>query len=366
MKIFVAGVCGFVGSSLARWFQAASDRVSVFGVDNLARPGSEINRSQLRSTGITVDHADVRLASDLENLPGPDWVIDAAANPSVLAGVDGRSSSRQLIEHNLGGTLHLLEYAKKHGAGFLLLSTSRVYSIAALTQVPVQVAGSSFRLDTGKALPPGLSEEGISEKFSVAAPVSLYGSTKLASEILALEYGHTFQFPVWVNRCGVMAGAGQFGTPEQGIFSYWMHAHAARKPLRYIGFGGAGYQVRDVLHPEDLARLLWLEINDGCAGGERVFNVGGGSKNAISLAGLTTICDKHFGPHVPQADNRERPFDLPWIVMDSRNAKDRFNWRPTRPLLSILEELASHARHHPEWLELSNGLASLPAEEFCA
>src|SRR5262249_39149322 len=125
MKIFLAGICGFVGNALARWFKAASDEVSVFGIDSLTRPGSEINRPLLCSMGIQVYHADARLPSDLESLPAPNWVIDAAANPSVLAGVDGRSSSRQLIEHNLQGTLNLLEYAKKHRAGFILLSTSR-------------------------------------------------------------------------------------------------------------------------------------------------------------------------------------------------------------------------------------------------
>jgi CDP-paratose 2-epimerase len=360
MRVFITGICGFVGSSLARWFQAASDHVSVCGVDNLIRPGSEINRSQLQVMGIDVYHADVRMASDLENVPRADWVIDAAALPSVLAGVDGRSSSRQLIEHNLQGTLNLLEYSKRHGAGFLLLSTSRVYSIPALAQLPIKVAGCAFQVDSSSALPPGFSAEGIAETFSVAPPISLYGSTKLASEILALEYGSTFQFPVWVNRCGVLAGAGQFGTAEQGIFSYWMHAHAARKLLRYIGFGGAGYQVRDAFHPDDLGRLLWSQMNSSQTGDERLFNAGGGVKNAMSLAELNAICDAYFGPHTPEPDSRERPFDLPWIVMDCRKATEQFRWKPERSLTAILDEIASHVRRHPEWLDVSQGKAIRP------
>src|SRR5262249_48574027 len=99
MKILITGICGFVGSSLARWLKAASDRVSVLGIDNLIRPGSEVNRSELLRMDIEVQHGDVRAAADLESVGEADWVIDAAANPSVLAGVDGRSSSRQLIEH---------------------------------------------------------------------------------------------------------------------------------------------------------------------------------------------------------------------------------------------------------------------------
>jgi nucleoside-diphosphate-sugar epimerase len=64
---------------------------------------------------------------------------DPAANPSVLSGVDGKSNSRQVVEYNLFGTVNLLEYCKRAGAGFILLSTSRVYSIAALAKLPIEV-----------------------------------------------------------------------------------------------------------------------------------------------------------------------------------------------------------------------------------
>ena len=65
---------------------------------------------------------------------------------------------------------------------------------------------------------------GISEDFPTTAPLSLYGASKLASETLILEYGECFDFPVWINRCGVLAGAGQFGKADQGIFSFWIHS----------------------------------------------------------------------------------------------------------------------------------------------
>jgi CDP-paratose 2-epimerase len=91
-----------------------------------------------------------------------------------------------------------------------------------------------------------------------SAPVSLYGSSKLAVESIALEYGAAFDFSVWVDRCGVLAGPGQFGTPDQGIFSYWINAHLRRRALRYIGFDGAGKQVRDAFHPHDLHDLAAL------------------------------------------------------------------------------------------------------------
>jgi CDP-paratose 2-epimerase len=358
MRIFIAGICGFAGASLARSLHSAIGKAHIFGVDNLIRPGSETNRAGLRAQGIEVFHGDVRMASDLETLPVADWVIDAAANPSVLAGVDGRSSSRQLIEHNLHGTLNLLEYCKRHKAGFILLSSSRVYSIPALTGLPLRAEGRRFILDTSRPAIAGVTAAGIAEAFPVTPPVSLYGGTKLASETVALEYGYTFDFPVWVNRCGVLAGAGQFGAIAQGVFSYWMHAHAAKRPLRYIGFGGLGLQVRDAFHPEDLAALLLLQMSDTQPQGDRIFNAGGGADNAMSLAELTAVCDEKFGPHAPQADSIDRPFDVPWVVMDSRHVQERFGWTLQRPLLSILDEIAEHARSHPEWLDLCEGKSS--------
>ena len=139
MRILISGICGFVGSTVARALLERGARHEVLGFDNFVRPGSETNRADLKRRGARLFHADLRAASDLEELPDADWVIDAAANPSVLAGIDGRTSSRQLVEHNLGGTTNLLEYCRLRRAGFTLLSTSRVYSIPPLAALPVVV-----------------------------------------------------------------------------------------------------------------------------------------------------------------------------------------------------------------------------------
>jgi CDP-paratose 2-epimerase len=351
MKITITGICGFVGSSLARHLLERMDGLEIQGIDNLVRPGSERNRTTLGRLGVQVFHGDVRMASDLDNLPSADWVVDAAANPSVLAGVDGRSSLRQLMEHNLVGTLNVLEYCRRSNAGLVLLSSSRVYSIPALASLPMRTAGHAMALDADQPLPCGVSAAGISEEFSVAAPVSPYGATKLASEVVAMEYGAASGFPVWVNRCGVLAGAGQFGTAEQGIFSYWLHAHAARRPMRYIGFEGNGLQVRDALHPQDLAALLHIQMRRPNASVNPVYNVSGGTRNSMSLAQLTAWCDQRFGAHAPMPDPRPRPFDIPWLVLDASLAERDFGWTPGRPLASILEEIAVHVKDNPGWLE---------------
>ncbi|MBV8897399.1 MAG: GDP-mannose 4,6-dehydratase, partial [Acidobacteriaceae bacterium] len=210
--------------------------------------------------------------------------------------------------------------------------------------------GQTFELDAASALPRGVSADGIAEHFSVQPPVSLYGATKLASELMALEYGSAFDFPVWINRCGVLAGGGQFGTAEQGIFSYWLHAHAARRPLRYIGFGGRGLQVRDAFHPDDLAELIAIEMRRKPPS-DAIFHAGGGRQNAMSLAQLTAWANDRFGAHDPSPDLRPRPFDAPWMVMDSRRAAVELGWSPRRGMDSILNEIADHVSAHPDWLE---------------
>src|ERR1051325_1040573 len=231
MKILITGICGFTGTIIARTLQEFDSGIELWGIDNFLRAGSEQNRASLRASGVHLLHGDVRCRSDLDVIPEVEWVIDAAANPSVLAGVNGSSSSRQLLEHNLAGTINLLEFVRRAGAGLILLSTSRVYSISPLAKLPVTIEKEAYRpqLDSYRVV--GLSSEGVAEQFPTTPPVSLYGATKLASELIALEYGEAFGLPVWINRCGVLAGAGQFGRADQGIFSFWLNSWLRREPL---------------------------------------------------------------------------------------------------------------------------------------
>ncbi len=351
MKIILTGACGFVGSTLAAELLATSENLELLGVDNLSRPGSEVNRPILARLGVKLLHLDVRSATDISTLPRADWVIDAAANPSVLAGTDDRSSSRQLIEHNLMGTINLLEYCRDHKAGFILLSTSRVYSIPKLAAL--QMTDIDGRFEPIPQQVPGFSVSGISEGFSKEPPLSLYGAAKFASENFALEYSSLFEFPVWINRCGVLAGARQFGRADQGIFSFWIHSYRWRKPLRYIGFGGEGHQVRDCLHPRDLVPVLLQQI--GSSSGRDVNNLGGGMENSRSLWQLNEWCRNRFGfDHEIGRDADERVFDVPWLVLDSSRACNRWKWRPQINIENIFEEIAEHADANPDWIALSS------------
>ena len=352
MRILISGICGFVGSTVARALHAAGHQVT--GFDNFIRPGSETNRAPLEQLGLKVITADLRDVRAMDALPAADFVVDAAANPSVLAGIDGKTSSRELVDHNLTGTINVLEYCKAHKAGFILLSTSRVYSIAPLAALPTVVKNGALIPDASKPLPAGLTAAGLAENFATAAPISLYGATKLASEAMALEYGETFGFPVFINRCGVLAGAGQFGRADQGIFAYWINAWLRKRPLKYLGFGGLGHQVRDCLHPRDLLPVLEKQFKaPKLVAADRLANFSGGTASAMSLKQLSDWCATRFGPHSVVQDGTPRPFDIPWIVLDHAKATRLWDWRPATPTNAVLDEIAGHAEQNPGWLELS-------------
>jgi CDP-paratose 2-epimerase len=407
MHLLITGGCGFVGSRIAKWFLAngpASSGNASSGsffpelkitlVDNLMRPGSQTNRAPLECLGAKVILGDLRHRDFVESLPACDWVIDCAANPSVLAGLGSsaleappntplqaiQSSSQNLVDHNFGGTIHLLEYCKRHRAGMVLISSSRVYSIQELSGIPHQIKNSVLEFDWDRIelenLIPGLSRQGIDERFSIEPPLSLYGATKLASEWLAKEYSNAFDFPVWINRCGILAGSGQFGKADQGIITYWMHRFLYRHPLRMLGFQGSGAQVRDCLHPEDLARLIHLQISSSQglqteqpANNHPSFqskpitvNVSGGIASAFSLQELHEWCARRWGSDrfgaacELQRIDQPRPYDAPWIVLDSNKARRTWNWEPLRDRLSIWEEIAEHAEENPNWLQISGGI----------
>lgn len=353
-RILVAGACGFVGSTIIKAWRERCPSDLLVGVDNLSRAGSELNRATLKQLGVRVLHADLRSASDVETFPEVDWVIDAAALPSVSGGIDGATTSRQLMEHNLTSCINLLEFCKRQRAGLVLLSTSRVYSVRLLHSLPLAVEGSAFGLAPGAALPRGVTSLGVAEDCSTQAPVSLYGASKLAAEQLALEYGESFDFPVWINRCGVMAGAGQFGRPDQGIVAFWLNSWLRDRPLTYFGFGCEGHQVRDCLHPQDLVPLIERQLQDGGRGAPRTVNVSGGLASAFSLRQLSEWCESRWGARTVRAEPATHLFDLPWVVLDAALAESTWDWKPAVGLAPILDDIACHAEAHPHWLDLSS------------
>ncbi len=353
MKILITGAAGFVGCKIVEYLRSSDQTVELFGIDNLSRKGSESNIDQLEKLNCTFFKGDISIQSDIEALPKVNWVIDCAAEPSVLAGLDG--GSLKLINNNLTGTFYLLEKCKQDNAGFIMLSTSRVYSINALNTIQFSSNGKSFEIPTTGNLPIGFSEKGVSEHFSTSAPISLYGATKLASEVLALEYHYSFGFPVWINRCGVIAGPGQFGKIDQGIFSYWVYQYLLNKPLSYIGFGGSGLQARDLIHPFDIYKIINLQINAPVDNSPRIINLGGGVQNTLSLFELNDFCDKHIQANKAIGSVPEnRIFDIPYYSTDYSIAHSFWNWEPTISAHEILDQILVYGRNNLDHISRIN------------
>lgn len=343
MRILITGGAGFVGSSLAIHFaqQDPSTQITVF--DNLRRRGSELNLPRFKQHGIRFVHGDIRYASDFKELVHDfDYLIEASAEPSVNAGIGGDAVD-YVLQTNLVGLMNCLEYARHHAPHLIFLSTSRVYSIPQLRQIQLEETPQRFVLAAAQTLP-GLSAVGVSEHFSTADWRSLYGTSKLAGELLIQEYVALYGLKAVINRCGVIVGAGQFGKVDQGVFTLWMVNHYYRQALRYTGFNGLGKQVRDLLHPDDLFALLQRQmswLNHHALG---LFNVGGGLACSTSLRELTEICQQITGNQVAIGQEAStNPVDIPWYVADCQKVQGVFNWQPQHSIITIMQDI-----HH--WL----------------
>jgi CDP-paratose 2-epimerase len=338
MKILITGGCGFVGSNLAVLFKQFYTDVEVYCLDNLSRRGSEINLKKILASGGQFIHGDVRIKSDLDRIPKVDIVIDAAAEPSVLAGkVPGELEN--LIDTNLNGTINTLYFAKKHQAAIIFLSTSRVYPYDTLAKANLETTPKRFKLSNDQSFV-GISQQGIAENYPLEGLRSLYGATKLASEYFIQEFSNNFGLPAIINRCGVLSGPYQMGKIDQGVIVLWMAKHFWKGRLGYIGYGGLGQQARDVLHVRDLFRLVqWQIVNLGLLKGQ-IFNVGGGLENTVSLSELTDLCSQITGNNLEIGSSFEnRPGDLPIYVTDNGKITDFCGWKPEINISTLLNEV---------------------------
>jgi CDP-paratose 2-epimerase len=336
-NILITGGAGFVGSALCLGLSRRYPHWKITALDNLKRRGSELNLPRLKQAGVQFIHGDVRNVEDLNPaILEPDLILECSAEPSVLAGY---GSPGYVLQTNLMGTINCLELARQTQSDFIFLSTSRVYPIARLKALQFAEKETKFELLNEQFLT-GASSHGISEEFPLDGVRSLYGTTKLSSELLIAEYADAYQFKTLINRCGILTGPWQMGKVDQGVFALWMAFHYFQKPLKYIGYGGTGKQVRDFLHIADLLDLIDLQIQNLKQLQGQTFNVGGGANNALSLYETTQLCQKITGHQVNISPVPEiRAGDIPIFITDSRKVMTATGWQPQRDAKTTLTDI---------------------------
>jgi CDP-paratose 2-epimerase len=343
-RVLITGGAGFVGSSLGLGLAELHPDWQIIALDNLKRRGSELNLPRLKQAGIQFVHGDVRNKEDLEPvLLQPDLILECSAEPSVLAGY---TSPGYLLQTNLVGTINCLELARKTQADFIFLSTSRVYPIANLTSLKFSETETRFELLDEQPLI-GVSSQGIAEEFPLDGGRSLYGATKLASELLINEYADAYGLGTLVNRCGVLTGPWQMGKVDQGVFALWLAFHYFERPLKYIGYGGTGKQIRDFLHISDLLNLIEIQIENLPILKGKTFNVGGGLINTLSLLETTKLCQEITGKKIPIDSVIEtRQGDVPIFITDSSKIMKATEWKPQKDARMTLIEIYDWINYH--------------------
>jgi CDP-paratose 2-epimerase len=335
-RILVTGGAGFVGANLCLALAEQAPGAEVIALDSLMRRGSELNLARLRAAGVAFVHGDVRVREDLLAIEPVDAIVECSAEPSVLAGMG--TGADFVVQTNLLGAHHCFELARRDGAQVIFLSTSRVYPVAPQLELNLREEETRFALEAEQPLA-GASEHGIAEDFPLAGARTLYGATKLAAELLLTEYADAFGIRATIDRCGVIAGPWQMGKVDQGVFTHWLLAHYQRRPLTYIGYGGTGKQVRDVLHVDDVCALVLEQLGDPMAWDGATVNVGGGVAGSLSLRETTDICVELTGNEVPiEPIAQARPGDVPLYAADCRRLFERTDWRPLRAPRTVLED----------------------------
>ena len=336
MKILITGGCGFVGSNIAIFLKKRLKNANVYTLDNLFRKGSEINRLRLKEFRIKNYNFDIKNYKKIISLGKFDLIIDCCAEPAIEA---SSKDPDRVFDTNLIGTFNILKKCIKDKANIIFLSSSRVYSIPALKKIIKNLNISR----------PIQSKTKINEDFDTSSPCSLYGFTKLASEKLIQEFSFVSNIKYIINRFGVIAGPWQFGKQDQGFVSMWIAKHMFKNKLSYIGFGGHGNQVRDVIHIDDVCKIILIQIKKIKSKNNNIFNIGGGIQNAISLNDLTSKCVKLTGNKLSiKKIKKTSKFDIPYYVTDNSKVKKIYKWKPMKNVKNILEDIHYWLLNNPK------------------
>ena len=327
MRILITGGCGFVGSNLAIYLMKKLNNAEIFSLDNLFRNGSRVNETRLKIAQIKNLRINIKDYKKISKLQKFDLIIDCCAEPAIEA---SNKEPDRVINTNLIGTFNVLKKCVKDNARIIFLSTSRVYSIQSLRNL-VKKKNIKKKINLKFT---------INENFQTSLPKSLYGSSKLCSEDLIKEFSYSDNIKYIINRFGVISGPWQFGKQDQGFVTLWMNKHLNNKNLSYIGFGGHGNQIRDVLHIQDVCEIILKQIINFSKINNQLFNIGGGIKNSISLKNLTKKCENITGNVIKiKKIYKTSIFDIPYYVTENKKIKKFYNWKPKKDINMILEDV---------------------------
>ena len=315
MKILITGGCGFVGTNVAIFL---NKKYKVDCLDNLSRKGSKYNLNLLKKKKIKNLKIDIVNYKRISKLPKFDLIIDCCDEAAVEV---SKNLVDKVINTNLIGTINILKKAKIDKSKIIFLSSSRVNPIKEVNKIL-----------TKKKLNRKISLNKLfDENSSIFGPKTIYGVTKLASEMLIEEFSYAFKIKYIINRCAVISGPLQFGKQDQGFVSLWIWRHLMKKKLNYIGYDGHGNQVRDVLHIYDLCDLIYLQIKKINSINNSLFTVGGSKKNSVSLKELTNICEKISGNKLNISKIKKTSiYDIPYFVTNNSKVTKNYNWKPKR------------------------------------
>ena len=324
MKILITGGCGFVGTNIAIFLK--SKKHNIYTLDNLSRKGSKYNLNILKSKNITNYKLNVSNFKKVRQLPKFDLIIDCCAEAAVEI---SRKNIDRVIDTNFIGTLSILKKAKQDKSNIIFLSSSRVYPIQEINKiVNKKILKKNLKIT-----------KMINEQTRIIGPKTIYGVTKLSSEMLIEEFSYIFKLKYIINRCGVISGPLQFGKQDQGFVSLWIWRHLMKKNLSYIGYGGWGKQIRDVLHIDDLCKLINLQIKNLKSINNILFTVGGSKKSNTSLENLTKICEKITKNKIKiKRTPKTSIYDIPYFVTDNKKVTKIYKWKPQKNIFDIVND----------------------------
>ena len=325
MKILITGGCGFVGANIALFLNSKGYKIE--SLDNLSRKGSNYNLNLLKQNKIKNYKIDISNYKKLSKLPKYDLVIDCCAEAAVEV---SRKNIDKVINTNLIGTLNVLKKVKQDSSKILFLSSSRIY--------PINESNKLIKSNLIKKKI--IQKKMFGEKDNIQGAKTIYGLTKLTSEMLIEEFAYAFKIKYLINRCGVISGPLQFGKQDQGFVSLWVWNHLNKKNMKYIGFGGNGFQLRDVLHINDLCELILKQIKKFNEINNKLFTVGGSWKSNTSLKELTRICEKITNNKIVfKKVKKTSIYDIPYYISDNRLVSNVYKWKPKNNIFNVVNDV---------------------------